>query len=382
LAEGNCAPSSVSMDAMKVGLASCRSPVREALERYFTAVNSPAEDGKLARVLDAFEADGEVVLNCGEPAAPASFYTSRACAVLSAGFRAEPNWGTLACCDDGRTAAITMRLVPGGDDERAYIVGDWFTTGQTGRLARLSVYGAQLPKPKPPPQVQGKEVVLGSAKPYKYSFRIPATALVMIDFQRDFLLPGGFGASLGNDVSQLQSAVGPAAVALQLARKHGIAVVHTREGHRPDLSDLQPAKKRRGNPPVGRRIGDQAAMGRILVDGERGCAIVPELQPVPGELDLLKPGKGAFWNTGLEAWLQERGVSHLFLTGVTTEVCVQTTMREANDRGFECCLLTDATASYFPKFYEAALDMITAQGGIVGWTATTNELGEALKAAP
>eukprot|EP00746_Dinoflagellata_sp_MGD_P167541 gnl/MRDRNA2_/MRDRNA2_98253_c0_seq1.p1 gnl/MRDRNA2_/MRDRNA2_98253_c0~~gnl/MRDRNA2_/MRDRNA2_98253_c0_seq1.p1 ORF type:complete len:382 (-),score=73.77 gnl/MRDRNA2_/MRDRNA2_98253_c0_seq1:59-1174(-) len=364
-------------DKIRIGLTSCRSPVKEALQRYFVAVNQPAGDGKLAGIIDCFEKEAEVIIACGTPLAPGKFYDSSKSPVLSKGFRAEPDWSTLVCGEDGRTAVIAIKLVPGGNEERAYIVADWFTTGATGRLSRLLIHGS----PSNPPPAQRKEVVLGSAKPYMYSFKIPSTALVMIDFQRDFLLPGGFGASLGNDVSHLQSAVGPAKAALGMARHHGIKVVHTREGHRPDLSDLVPAKKRRGNPPEGGRIGDKATMGRILVDGELGCSIVPELQPVAGELDLLKPGKGAFWNTGLEAWLQENGVSHLLITGVTTEVCVQTTMREANDRGFECCLLKDATASYFPQFYESTLEMITAQGGIVGWTATTTELGEALKAA-
>ena len=205
------------------------------------------------------------------------------------------------------------------------------------------------------------------AVPYAYSYPPARTALVVIDMQRDFIEPGGFGAALGNDVTQLSRIVPAVAALLAFAREHDMLVVHTRESHLPDLSDCPPAKRLRGNP--GMRIGDSGAMGRILVRGEPGNQIVAELAPLPGEIVIDKPGKGAFYATGLQAMLAERGISHLLLAGVTTEVCVQTTMREANDRGYECLLVQDATASYFPAFHEATVAMICAQGGIVGWAA-------------
>ena len=203
-----------------------------------------------------------------------------------------------------------------------------------------------------------------------------ATALLIIDMQRDFMEPGGFGETLGNDVSQLARAVKPIASVLKAAREAGMLVIHTREGHLPDLSDAPPSKVERGAPSL--RIGDPGPMGRILIAGEPGADIVPELTPRPGEVVLDKPGKGAFYATPLGELLAERNVTHLVLAGVTTEVCVQTTMREANDRGYECLLVEDATASYFPAFKAAALAMIAAQGAIVGWHAPSATLLEAL----
>jgi nicotinamidase-related amidase len=205
------------------------------------------------------------------------------------------------------------------------------------------------------------------AIPYTYSYPPARTALVVIDMQRDFIEPGGFGAALGNDVTQLSRIVPAVATLLAFARSRDMLVVHTRESHLPDLSDCPPAKRLRGNP--GMRIGDSGKMGRILVRGEPGNQIVPDLAPLPGEIVIDKPGKGAFYATSLQPMLEERGISHLLLAGVTTEVCVQTTMREANDRGYECLLVEDAAASYFPTFHEATVAMISAQGGIVGWTA-------------
>ena len=205
------------------------------------------------------------------------------------------------------------------------------------------------------------------AQPFDFPFELARCALVIIDMQRDFVEPGGFGASLGNDVSPLQAIVPTCAAVLAAWRAAGGCVVHTREGHRPDLSDCPPAKLSRGNPSL--RIGDLGPMGRVLVIGEPGHAIVPALAPVPGELVIDKPGKGAFYATPLQAELQQRGIRQLVLMGVTTEVCVQTTMREANDRGYDCLLIEDATDSYFPEFKAATLSMITAQGGIVGWVA-------------
>ena len=210
---------------------------------------------------------------------------------------------------------------------------------------------------------------IDQAKPFPYDFDVKTTALVLIDFQRDFMEPGGFGDTLGNDVSLLQAIVPATRRMLDAWRTAGGWVVHTREAHRPDLSDCPPAKRDRGNPTL--RIGDAGPMGRILVVGEPGSQIVEALAPVDGELVIDKPGKGAFYATGLQAALQERGITHLLFGGVTTEVCVQTSMREANDRGYECLLIEDCTESYFPAFKAATVDMIRAQGGIVGWTASS-----------
>lgn len=206
-----------------------------------------------------------------------------------------------------------------------------------------------------------------AARPYAYAFEVPSTALVVIDMQRDFVERGGFGEALGNDVSRLAAIVPTVRELLAWARAHGIRVIHTREGHRPDLADCPRAKRQRGRPTL--RIGDAGPMGRILVDGQPGNDIVPELAPRAGETVIVKPGKGAFYATPLGELLQSQRVTHLILAGVTTEVCVQTTMREANDRGYECLLVEDATESYFAEFKQATLAMVHAQGGIVGWTA-------------
>ena len=215
-------------------------------------------------------------------------------------------------------------------------------------------------------------ITLTAALPYPFTFTPATTALVLIDFQRDFMEPGGFGAALGNDVRTLAPAVPAARRLLAAWRRHGLLAVHTREGHLADLSDCPAAKRARGDGPF--HIGDVGPLGRILVRGEPGNAIIPELAPVAGELVIDKPGKGAFCATDLDVELCARGITHLLFTGVTTEVCVQTTMREANDRGFTCLLAEDATESYFPEFKAAALAMICAQGGIVGWTATTDDI--------
>lgn len=210
------------------------------------------------------------------------------------------------------------------------------------------------------------------AQPGPFSFDLAHTALVIIDMQRDFVEPGGFGASLGNDVTPLQALIPTLQRVLQAWRAHGGWVVHTREGHRPDLSDCPPAKRERGTP--SQRIGDVGPMGRILIQGEAGHAIVPELAPIDGELVIDKPGKGAFYATPLHEALQASGITHLLFAGVTTEVCVQTSMREANDRGYTCLLIEDATDSYFPAFKQATLEMVRAQGAIVGWTAASAAL--------
>jgi len=204
-----------------------------------------------------------------------------------------------------------------------------------------------------------------AAEPHPISVDLDRTALVIIDMQRDFLEPGGFGETLGNDVSKLQVAVKPLQAVLAAARTVGLLVIHTREGHRPDLSDAPPAKVERGAPSA--RIGDAGPMGRILIRGEPGHDIVPELYPIKGEPVIDKPGKGAFYQTDLELTLRNRGIENLIVCGATTEVCVNTTVREANDRGYRCIVLGDCCASYFPEFHEMGLKMIKAQGGIFGW---------------
>lgn len=214
------------------------------------------------------------------------------------------------------------------------------------------------------------------AKPFAYAFDPAHTALVIIDMQRDFVEPGGFGASLGNDVTPLQAIIPTVRQVLDAWRRIGGLVIHTREAHLPDLSDCPPAKRERGNPSL--RIGDLGPMGRVLIRGEPGHAIVPELAPVEGEWVIDKPGKGAFYATGLQERLEAAGITHLIFMGVTTEVCVQTSMREANDRGYECLLIEDGTDSYFPAFKAAAIEMIRAQGAIVGWTAMSADLLAAL----
>ena len=216
-----------------------------------------------------------------------------------------------------------------------------------------------------------------AAEPFDYTLaRGGRTALVVIDMQRDFVEPGGFGASLGNDVTRLHASIGPIAALLAAWRRQGWPVLHTRECHRPDLSDCPPAKRHRGAPSL--RIGDPGPMGRLLIAGEPGADIIPALAPAPGEWVVDKPGKGMFWATGLHPRLQAAGVTHLVFTGVTTEVCVQTSMREANDRGYECLIVEDATDSYFPEFKAAALAMIVAQGAIMGWKAPSAALLAAL----
>jgi biuret amidohydrolase len=194
----------------------------------------------------------------------------------------------------------------------------------------------------------------------------------VIDMQRDFLEPGGFGASLGNDVSLLRRTIGPTRELLAAWRGAGLQVVHTREGHRADLADLPRAKKIRARSSLA--IGDLGPMGRILVRGEPGHEIIPELAPLPAEPVIDKPGKGAFWATDLHALLTQLGIRQLVVAGVTTEICVHTTVREANDRGYDCLVLSDCVASYFPDFHAAALKMISAQNGILGWVSPSREI--------
>lgn len=216
-----------------------------------------------------------------------------------------------------------------------------------------------------------------------YPFELPAVgdtgnvALIMIDMQRDFIEPGGFGSLLGNDVAPLRAIIPACHQLLTTFRELKLPIIHTQEGHRPDLGDCPPTKKRRGNLPIG--IGDRGPLGRVLIQGECGHDIIPELSPLDNEMRLTKPGKSAFYATPLDKNLKECRVTHLIFSGVTTEVCVQTTMREANDRGYECLLVEDATASYFPEFKAATIAIIKAQGGIVGWVASLAATLSALK---
>lgn len=215
------------------------------------------------------------------------------------------------------------------------------------------------------------------AEPGPIPVDLSRTALIVIDMQRDFLEPGGFGETLCNDVSLLSVAVGPCKALLAAARARGLMIVHTREGHLPDLSDAPRAKLERGAP--GLRIGDPGPMGRILIRGEPGHDIIPALYPLPGELVIDKPGKGAFYATDLQARLQQRRIENLVVCGVTTEVCVHTTVREANDRGYRCIVPGDCCASYFPEFHATGLRMIKAQGGIFGWVSDSARVIAAFK---
>ena len=219
-------------------------------------------------------------------------------------------------------------------------------------------------------------MILVAAEPFAFSLDTAHAALVVIDMQRDFLEPGGFGETLGNDLAPVTEIVPAVAALMALCRAKRLPVIHTRECHKPDLSDCPPAKRARGKPSL--RIGDDGPMGRILVRGEPGAEIIAACAPLPGESVIDKPGKGMFYATDIDALLRAHAIRHLVFAGVTTEVCVQTSMREANDRGYECLLIEDATASYFPHFKTATIDMIRAQGAIVGWTTTLAKLKAAL----
>ena len=215
------------------------------------------------------------------------------------------------------------------------------------------------------------------AQPEAISIDPAYTAVVLIDMQRDFLEPGGFGETLGNDVSLARAAIEPCKALLKATRAREMLIIHTREGHRTDMTDAPRAKVERGAPSL--RIGDPSAMGRILIRGEAGHDIIPELYPLAGEPIIDKPGKGAFYATDLEAILRYHRIDNLIVCGVTTEVCVHTTVREANDRGFRCIVPGDCCASYFPEFHEVALRMISAQGGIFGWVTDSARIVAALK---
>lgn len=215
------------------------------------------------------------------------------------------------------------------------------------------------------------------AEPYEFGFTTDDTALLVIDMQRDFVAPGGFGEFLGNDVSQLRDTIEPTSEVLEAVRNAGISVIYTREGHEPHLADCPPSKRDRGQLEVG--IGDEGPMGDVLVRGEEGHEIVEPLEPRPDEIVVDKPGKGSFYATDLDLILRNEGIENLLVTGVTTEVCVHSTIREANDRGYECLLLEDCVGSYFEEFQRVGVEMIKAQGGIFGWVTDSETFIEAVE---
>ena len=214
------------------------------------------------------------------------------------------------------------------------------------------------------------------AQPFDFAFDPAHTALIVIDMQRDFIEPGGFGATLGNDVSLLKKIVPTVGRLVDAFRMAGLPIIHTRECHKPDLSDLPKAKHLRGKPSM--RIGDPGPMGRILIAGEPGADIIPELAARPGEIVLDKPGKSSFYATDLEQILHEHDIRNLLGTGVTTDVCCHATVIGANDRGFNAIVLADGVASYSPERHAAALATISAQGGMFGWVTTSEQVLKAM----
>ena len=246
----------------------------------------------------------------------------------------------------------------------------------------MSTTDTPPPSPNPKSEISGPRV---DARPYAWPYDgyiVPErTALILIDWQHDFCAADGYVSRMGYDVGRLYRAVAPTKRMLQSARAAGMHIIHTREGHRADLSDL-PATKRWRSRQIGAEIGAEGPLGRRLVRNEPGWEIIPELAPKPGEPIVDKPGKGSFYATDLDTLLRRKGVTHLVLTGVTTDVCVHTTMREANDRGYECLLLEDCTAAVDEQNERAALKMVTMSGGVFGAVASSTALQKAMLPTP
>lgn len=211
------------------------------------------------------------------------------------------------------------------------------------------------------------------AKPYEYNFETSKTALIVIDMQKDFCTHGGFGELLGNDLTEVIKIIPNVQRVIEFCREKGIMIIYTREGHLPDLSDCPKSKLERTRK-GGAGIGDMGPMGRIMIRGEEGNSIIEELSPRDDDIEIDKPGKGAFYKTNLEDVLIEHGIENLLFTGVTTHCCVHSTIREANDRGYECLLIEDGCAAFDKKDHQAAIDMTIQQSALFGWTASVDQV--------